>query len=96
LVVAVRPRPSRRSLCPQAAQRLQIPDVQRIGGDAGRLAGRRRLLRLDEQRQTGEAAIVQQPPERLETQTALPDVLVPIDAAASRLLRVVRVDDPHP
>ena len=38
-------------------------------------------------------AIGQQPAERLEPEAALADVLVPIDAAAARLLRVVQVKD---
>ena len=41
-------------------------------------------------------AIVQQAPERLETETALADVLVPIDAAAARALRVVGVKGAQP
>ena len=41
-------------------------------------------------------AIVQQTPERLEPETALADVLVPIDAAAARPLRIVPVKDLQP
>ena len=36
------------------------------------------------------------PPERFETETPFADVLVPIDAAAARPLRVVGVDDAQP
>ena len=43
-----------------------------------------------------EAAIVQQAPERLETEATLTDVLVSIDAAAARPLRVVAVKDLQP
>ena len=37
-----------------------------------------------------------EPPERLETEASLADVLVPIDAAAARLLRVVQVKHLEP
>ncbi len=41
-------------------------------------------------------AIVQQPAERLQPETALADVIVPIDPAAAWPLRVVQMKRPHP
>ena len=43
--------------------------------------------------QRGEPRVVQQQAERFQSQTALSNVLVPVDTAATRLLRVVQV--PH-
>ena len=56
-------------------------------------SSRGRLLGLDHHRQVREPAIVKQPPERLETETAGADVLVAIDAAAARALRIVGVEE---
>ena len=54
------------------------------------------FLRLDQNRQIAESWIVQQAPERLETEATLTEVLVSIDAAAARPLRVVTVKDLQP
>ena len=44
----------------------------------------------------GESRILQQPPERFEAQASVADVLVAIDPAAARPLRVVRVEHAQP
>ncbi len=49
------------------------------------------LLGLNEDRLAGESWVVQQAPKRLEADESLANVLVTIDAAAARLLRVVAV-----
>ena len=56
------------------------------------LAGVLELRRFEQHRQRREPRIVQQPAERLEPEAALADVLVAIDAAPARLLRVVQVE----
>ena len=61
-----------------------------------RLTAVRRLFGLDQHRQTGKSRVVEQPAERLEPEAAVADVLVPIDAAAARPLRVVGVKDAQP
>src|SRR5262245_27282793 len=43
-----------------------------------------------------ESSIVEDPSERFETEAPLADVLVPIDAAAERLLRVVQMERLQP
>ena len=52
-----------------------------------------RLRRLEQHRQTLKPAIVDDAAERLEPDATLADVLVAIDAAAERPLRVVQVKD---
>ena len=63
----------------------------RIGNDRIRPLASLGLCRLDENRQPGESAVVQQAAEGLLTQAALADVFVAIDAAAARLFRIVAV-----
>src|SRR5687768_17576440 len=76
----------------QSSQRLQVLHIQRIRDDGAGALTASRLLRLDQDRQAREPRIAQQAAERLHAQAALADVLVAIDAAAARLLRVVAVE----
>ena len=54
------------------------------------------LLGLDQDRQPRESRVVQQPAERLEPDAPVTDVLVTIDAAAARPLRIVAVKNLQP
>src|SRR5215204_6052992 len=84
------------SLAHQPAQRPQVARVPRIDVALAPALRRIELGRLEQHRQAREARIRQQPPERFEAETALADVLVPIDTAAARFLRVVQVKDLDP
>ena len=75
----------------QPAQRPEVAPVPRIGVAQAPALGRIELRRLEQHRQPCEARIVDQTPERFEPEAALADVLVPIDPAAARLLRIVQV-----
>jgi hypothetical protein len=50
-----------------------------------------RLLGFDQNRQSGESRVVEQPPERLDAEAAFSNVLMTIHTAAARSLRVVAV-----
>ena len=78
---------------PQRPQVARVPGIDVAPPPA---LGRVELRRLEQHRQPREPRIVQQPPERLEPEASLADVLVPIDAAAARLLRVVQVEHLDP
>ena len=91
---------ARRRARQQPAQRAQVPQIPGIGVAPTPALGRIELRSLQQHRQMREPRIVQQAPERFEPETALADVLVPIDPAAARPLRVVQVKradpvDPH-
>src|SRR5688572_18862803 len=75
----------------QPAQCSQVAHVPRIGVAPAAALGRLELRRLEQHRQRGETAVVENPAERFQAETALADVLVAIDAAAARLLGVVEV-----
>ena len=49
--------------------------------------------RLEQHRQPAEPSIVDETPKRLESDATLTDVLVTIDAAAERPLRIVQVEN---
>src|SRR3954470_13866863 len=74
----------------QLAQRVQVLLVQRIDRDRPRRLALG-FRRLQQHRQILEAAIVDDAPERLEPEVPVADVLMTIDAAAERFLRVVHV-----
>ena len=60
------------------------------------IANARRLVRLDDHREMCKAPVVQQPLERMHADMTFADVLVPIEPAAARPLRVVCVHDAQP
>src|SRR5205814_10449831 len=96
-LAATRPARPTCQACPahQAAQRVQVPLVERIDrNDSLRAAFG--LRRLEQHRQIAEAAIVHEASERLEPEAPVADVLVAIDAAAERPLRVVQVKHLQP
>ena len=68
---------------------LQIHRIERIGDDGSAFPAPRGLLGFDQERQSGEAAVVQQTAKGLLAQATAPDVLVAVDAAPARLLRIV-------
>src|SRR5262249_48929491 len=75
----------------EAAQRLEIPLIERIDGDwTRRLAFA--LRRFEQHRQPTESRVVDEAAKWLETEAALPDVLVAIDSAPERLLRIVQME----
>ena len=74
----------------------EIHRVERVGFDRPAFLAPRRLLGFDQDRQPGKATVVQDPAERLFAEAAASDVLVAIDAAAARLLRVVPVKHLQP
>src|SRR5688572_28733851 len=84
-----------RRLAAQAAERRQVLHVEGILDDRAGAGGPCLLGGLDQQRPVLESRIVQQATEGFETEAAFPDVLVPIDAAAARLLGVVAVKHLH-
>src|SRR5688572_17449410 len=76
----------------QPAQKIEVPFIERIDRyKRGRPA--LGLRRLEQHRHAVEAPIVYETSERIEPDTTLPDMLVTIDAAAERALRVVQVKD---
>src|SRR5688572_28170131 len=82
--------------CAQPSQRFQVLHVQGIGQDRAGPFGAVRFLGLDEDRQAIEPRIGEDAAERLETEAAEANMLVPIDAAPARLLRIVRMERTEP
>src|SRR5436189_6486040 len=73
-------------------EEVQIPPVERVHVGAPPALRRIELRRLEQHRQLREPRVVDEPSERLDADAALADVLVPIDTARARLLRVVQVE----
>ena len=89
-------RVSRARRFPKPAQRSEIPDVERIGHHRMRPPAVMRLLRLNQDRQAVEARSCNSRRNGSRPETAVADVLVTVDAAAARPLRVVTVKDAQP
>src|SRR5262245_61389736 len=70
---------------------LQISLVERIEHDRAGFPRAHGFSGLDEQRQPRESHVAEQPAKRLEPQTPIADMLVPIDAAPAWPLRIVRM-----
>ena len=80
-----------RRLTDQPSQDLQVAAIERIDVAAPPALGGIELGGFEQHRQRAKPRVVEDPPERLEPEPAFADVLVPIDAAAAGLLRVVHV-----
>src|SRR4030095_5688432 len=93
-MVAVRPEGAGvRRFVPQAPQCLQISEIERVRDETVRRGGAWRLFRLDEDRQPVEPMVEHQASKRRRSKAALADVLVPIDPARARFLRIVAMQD---
>ena len=68
------------------AQGIQIAHVERIGDEQIGFVAALRLFRFDQDGKAREPLVVEEPPKRLETQAAITDMFVPIDATAARPL----------
>ena len=75
----------------QPSKDRQIAAVERIDVAAAPALCGVQFGRLEQHRQPAKPPIGEDPPERLEPEVAFADVLVPIDAAAARLLGVVQM-----
>jgi hypothetical protein len=80
----------------QRTERPQVPRVPGIDIAAAPALGRIQLGRLEQHRHGPRTGGRSAAAERLEPEAALADVLVPIDTAAARLLRVVQVEHLEP
>jgi hypothetical protein len=79
----------------QPLQGVEVLPIQRIQGYQARVLADSRLLGFDEHREPGESPIVKEAPESILAYAAATDMLVSIDAAPQRLLRVVGVKHPQ-
>src|SRR5688572_26841190 len=83
-------------LADEPAERAEIARIPRIDVALATALWRVQFRRLEQHRQAREPGVVEQSPEWLEPETALADVLVPIDAAPARPPGVVQVEDFDP
>lgn len=84
------------TLVTQSPQGVEIPDVQRIRRDEVWLVAVGRLLRFDQHWQACKPTVPQQPAKGIEAQAALTDVLVPVHAATTWPLRIIRMKHAKP